>query len=258
VLDQAHPPPPPPHARDPLPAASRVLPVERLGALIEVLLCSGFPTQLLVSGALIAAGLSPLTAGGAWVPSFIVAMSLIDTVLVLALVSLFLRAHREPLREFLLGSRSPRREIGLGLALVPVALLLVVLVLAVILALAPHLHNVPVNPFEQMLQRPRDAAMFAVVVMLAGGVREEVQRAFIIRRSDQFLGGAVVGIVAYSAVFGLGHRDQGYAAAIATGALGAGWGVLYWVRGSVLAPMVSHAGFNLVQLLKYVTLAGRA
>ena len=141
----------------------------------------------------------------------------------------------------------------LGLALIPAAFVLVIAVLTVILAIRPSLHNVTVNPFERMLQTPRDAAIFAVVVMLAGGVREEVQRAFIVRRFDQYLGGAVVGIVVYSIIFGLGHIEQGYAAAIATGSLGAGWGCLYWRRQSIIAPIISHAGFNLLQLVKYVS-----
>jgi membrane protease YdiL (CAAX protease family) len=252
--------PPPADAEEPAPVpepAARVHPTERLGAFIEVLLCSGLPTQLLVFSALTGAGFSPRRSGGAWVPSFVVAMSLIDMVVVLSLIGLFLRAHGEGVRAFVVGPQRPWREAGLGLALVPAALLLVVLVLAILLAIAPALHNVPVNPFEQMLQTPFDAAIFALVVMLAGGVREEVQRAFIIRRFDRFLGGAVWGIVLYSVAFGLGHLDQGYAAAIATGVLGAAWGVLYWTRGSIIAPVVSHAGFNLAQLLKYVTLAGR-
>jgi len=126
-----------------------------------------------------------------------------------------------------------------------------------VLALKPELHNVTVNPFERMLGTPRDAAIFAFVVMFAGGVREEIQRGFIVRRFDQYLGGAVAGIVIYSAVFGLGHLHQGYAAAIAISCLGAAWGALYRARGSVIAPIVSHAGFNLAQLLKYVILAAR-
>ena len=84
----------------------------------------------------------------------------------------------------------------------------------------------PVNPFERMMQTPRDVAVFAFVVMFAGGVREEVQRGFIIRRFEQYLGGGLAGIVLYSIVFGLGHLEQGYAAAIATGTLGAVWGFL--------------------------------
>ena len=235
----------------------RVLPIERLGAFIEVLLCSGFPTQLLVFGALSGLGMEPRTAdGGLWAP-FIVAMSLADMALVLGLVCLFLRAHNETVREFVLGRRRPWREAVLGFALIPAAFALVIVVLGLVLAVAPRLHNVPVNPFERMLQTPRDAVIFAVVAMFAGGVREEVQRGFILRRFDQYLGGGVVGVVIYSLVFGLGHLEQGYAAAIATGALGAAWGCLYLARRSIVAPMISHAGFNLAQLLKYATLAAR-
>ncbi len=38
---------------------------------------------------------------------------------------------------------------------------------------------------------------------------------------------------------------------IATGLLGAFWGVIYLARRSIVAPMVSHAGFNLAQLVKH-------
>jgi uncharacterized protein len=245
---------PPPVSLPPV-TPGRILPVERLGAFIEVLLCSGLPTQLLLIGALSAVGMRPRLEDGGWSPAFVIVMSLLDMVLVLGLIFLFLRAHREPVIGFLLGPRRAGREAVLGLALVPVALVLVVLVLTAILATAPELHNVDVNPFERMLQTPRDLAVFAVVVMLAGGVREEVQRGFIIHRFDQYLGGGVLGIVLFSTVFGLGHVEQGYAAALATGVLGAAWGVVYLVRRSVVAPVVSHAGFNLAQLIRYAALS---
>jgi membrane protease YdiL (CAAX protease family) len=257
VLDPApeSPPYPPvdPAIAPPVERPPRTLPIERLGALIEVFLCSGLPTQLLVFQALVYFGISSRAPDGGWSPAFIVSMALIDMVLVLLLIWVFLRAHRETLWGFVVGPRRPLREVLLGLACIPAAFLLVVAVLAAILAIRPSLHNVAVNPFERMLQTPRDAAIFAVVVMLAGGVREEVQRAFIVRRFDQYLGGAVVGIVIYSIIFGLGHIEQGYAAAIATGTLGAAWGVIYWRRQSIIAPIISHAGFNLLQLVKYVS-----
>ena len=248
---------PPPSVEPARQSRHPILPIERFGAFIEVLLCSGVPTQLLVFGGLAGLGVPHQTADGGWSPTFVVAMSLIDMVLVVGLVLLFLRAHHEPVADFVRGPRRPLREIALGLLLIPGAVVVVVLVLTAVLAFKPELHNVPVNPFERMMQTPRDAAVFAFVVMFAGGVREEVQRGFIIRRFDQYLGGGLAGIVIYSVVFGLGHIEQGYAAAIATGTLGAVWGVLYWSRGSIIAPMVSHAGFNLAQLLKYVTLAWR-
>ena len=34
-----------------------------------------------------------------------------------------------------------------------------------------------------------DAAIFALVVMIAGGVREEIQRGFVLHRFEQYLGG---------------------------------------------------------------------
>ena len=254
MLDPAPEPPSVPLAPTPLVPVRRTLPVERLGALIEVFLCSGFPTQLLIFAALTHAGFSSNAADGGLAPTFIVVWALTDMVLVLGLVYVFLRAHREPLPQFVLGGRPPLREALLGAALIPAAFAVVVIVLALILAIRPSLHNVPVNPFERMLQTPRDAAIFAVVVMLAGGVREEVQRGFIIRRFDQYLGGGLLGIALYSVLFGLGHIEQGYAAAIATGTLGAVWGLIYRARGSIIAPIISHAGFNLAQLVKYVSL----
>ena len=44
---------------------------------------------------------------------------------------------------------------------------------------------------------------------------------------------------------------------IVTAALGAAWAPAIFARGSIVAPMVSHAGFNLGQLLKYLAFAVR-
>ena len=105
-----------------------------------------------------------------------------------------------------------------------------------------------------MLRNRRDAVMFGTVAIIAGGVREEIQRGFILHRFQQYLGGSVVGIVVYSVAFGLGHIDQGWDAAITVASLGAIWGTIYVIRRSVIAPMVSHAGFNLAQVIKFIAL----
>ena len=183
-------------------------------------------------------------------------MSLVDTAFVIGLVFFFLRAHRESAREMFLGRRPIVGEAIVGVLLVPALFLLLLLVLAMVLTFAPGLHNVERNPFEDMMQTRRDTLVFGVVVMVAGGLREEIQRAFILRRFEQYLGGGLVGIVVFSAMFGLGHIEQGIDAALATSLLGAAWGTVYLVRRSIVAPIVSHAGFNLAQLLKDVTLAG--
>ena len=66
------------------------------------------------------------------------------------------------------------------------------------------------------------------------------------------MGGAAVGVIVASVAFGYGHLLQGADAAIATGALGAFWGVIYLRRRSIGAPMVSHSGFNLLQILQFM------
>lgn len=228
--------------------------MQRLGALVEVLLCSGFPSQLFLIAVLTAFGMSFRTAEGQLSPAFIFTLSLLDAVIVVGLVIFFLLTHRESPRKVLLGRRRPGIEIVVGLALLPVVFLLVGLVLALILTYAPGLHNVARNPLEDMLQNRRDALIFGIVVMLAGGVREEVQRGFILHRFDRYLGGGLVGVFVFSILFGLGHIEQGIDAAIATAVLGAAWGSVYLARRSIVAPMVSHAGFNLVQLVNYVAL----
>jgi membrane protease YdiL (CAAX protease family) len=226
--------------------------VQRLGALVEVLLCSGFPTQLFLIAVLTGFGMPLRTAAGDLSPRFVFTISMLDAIFVVGLVAFFLKAHRESAHDVLIGARPVLREAFLGITLIPVIFLWVFVILAMILVLAPQLHNVPKNPLQDMLTNRQDALIFAIVVTIAGGVREEVQRGFILHRFSQYLGGGAVGLVAFSVVFGLGHIDQGIDATIATGLLGAAWGGVYLARRSIIAPMVSHAGFNLLQLVKYV------
>jgi hypothetical protein len=177
-------------------------------------------------------------------------------VLLVGLIVLFLRAHGERLRDVLLGARPLSREILLGVQLTFAALVVGVAVLAAVQALIPGLHNVVHNPLQDLIRGPRNAGIFAVVVVVAGGVREEIQRAFVLHRFKIWLGGGTVGIVLGSIAFGAGHLVQGYDAAIATGLLGVFWGIVYLRRGSVVAPMVSHSGFNLIELLQHLVLSG--
>ena len=233
-----------PAATPPLPPASgRALP-----ALIEVVLCSGFPTQLVLSALLTAAGFAALAPTGEPAFGYIVALTLLDVVVVLGLVATFLHARDESVRELVIGARSPKREAALGMLLTPPIVVAAVGGLLLIGWLAPGLRNVPDNPFGALLGTPGRALVFAFVVVLAGGMREELQRAFILRRFDQHLGGGWLGLVVFSIAFGLGHAIQGWDTVIVTGALGALWGALYLTRGSAVAAMVSHTGFNLTQI----------
>ena len=236
-------------APPPFPAVQAL---DRVAAAFEVLLCSGFPTQIVVMAGLHGLGMRPQTADGGLNAPFIFALTLLDTILVVSLVALFFRSHRESMRLELFGHRAAGREILLGLTLIPASFVLVVIVLVVLQLVAPSLHNVLKNPLGDLAKTRVDAAVFAFVVMVAGGVREEIQRGFVLRRFEQYLGGGVVGLVIFSALFGLGHIEQGRDISVATAALGAFWGAIYLARRSVLGPMIGHAGFNLAQVAKFI------
>ena len=223
----------------------------RLIAIAEILLCSSVPTQVLLQVLLVQAGVAPLTESGGFSLPFVVMMSLADTVLLILLMVVLTRAHGQSVSELWLGRRPPIREALLGLALVPSVFMLVVVLLSVTRLAAPVLHNVPTNPLEELARGGvANAAAFGLVAIFAGGVREELQRAFLLRRFEEHLGGPVVGVIVLSVAFGLGHAVQGWDAALTTGTLGAFWAVIYLRRRSSIAPLVSHAGFNSLEVLR--------
>lgn len=219
---------------------------------MQVLACSGIPTQLLLVQILAMFGVRPYVEGETLNVIWVFLISLADTVLLLTLIATLLVANGESIRGVFLGARPVSAEIPLGLVSVVPVLLMAAAVLLTAQYVAPWLHNVPENPLAGLLESPRDRWLFAIVALVAGGVREEVQRAFLLTRFEQHLGGARAGLVVTSVAFGLGHLLQGFDAALATGTLGFVWGAMYLWRRSSIAPIVSHAGFNSLEIARYL------
>jgi membrane protease YdiL (CAAX protease family) len=231
----------------PPPPSFRALP--RWLALLQAILVSGIPTQVVV--AVMLAGVIGMPFDPADLSlQFFATLSVVDTALVLVLISIFLTASGERPSAVFLGNRPWGREALRGLLLLPVVLLGVSLIVLAVRTLMPWMHNVERNPLENFMQSPLEAAAFLVVVVLAGGVREELQRAFILHRFEQRLGGATLGLLIFSGAFGLLHVDQGYDSAVGIGVLGLLWGTIFIRRRSVVAPMVNHASFNAAQVLQ--------
>jgi membrane protease YdiL (CAAX protease family) len=222
---------------------------DRARALAEVLLCSGYPTQIAVATVLRLAGWSPIRPNGRLSGQFLFTVSIIDAALLIALIVYFLARGGESPRAVLLGSRRPLREAGWGALTLPLTFGLVIAVSAIIRSFVPHLRNVPINPLEALVQTPGGLMMFIGVAVIAGGVREEVQRAFVLHRFDRYLGGPLVGVVVSSLFFGLGHTLQGSDAAIITGLLGVLWAAAYLWRRSAVGTIVNHSLFNTVELV---------
>lgn len=215
----------------------------------EVVLCSGYPTQLALTGAAMLAGLRPGTADGGLSLPFVAAISAADTVVLVTLMLVLLRRRGESPRRLFLGDRPQARDAGLGLLLTPAVLVFISTTVWLLRALIPALRTAPANPLEALAATLDGALVLAAVAVVAGGVREEMQRAFLLHRFRTDLGGPARGVVLSSIAFGLGHLLQGWDAVVVTGCLGAFWGLLYLVRGSITASVVSHGASNAAQVV---------
>lgn len=234
-----------------------MVPGTRWQSLLEVVLCSGFPTQLALGGLAVLIGLQPTTSGGGLSLGFVAALSAADTVLLLGLVLWFLRLRGESPRQLFLGARPVAAEVRLGLLLTPLVVVFMSGTIWFLRQLLPDLLTVPENPFAALAHSPAGAFALLLVAMVAGGLREEMQRAFLLHRFRADLGGAATGLLVTSAAFGIGHLVQGWDAVIVTASLGAFWGALFLARGSIVAAVTSHALANGAQVL-IAFLQGRA
>ena len=219
-------------------------------AIAQAIAICGVPTQLILLLVLwFTTDLVALDGSGLSMSLELMAtLTLLDTAAIALLIRVFLEFSGENSRDVFLGRRPVWGEMLRGLLLVPVVFAGVVAIVVGLRAVAPWLQTVTVSPIEQYMRDPLDAAVFVVVVVLGGGIREELQRAFILHRFEQSLGGIWGGLVVFSLLFGALHYDQGWDVAIAIGSLGVFWGLLYVKRRSAVMAMTNHAGFNAAQV----------
>jgi membrane protease YdiL (CAAX protease family) len=232
-------------------------------AVLQAFIVSGIPTQVVVFLVLwIGFGLEPFENVNSLNISFefIATLLLADTALIAILIRVFLILSGEDSRDVFLGRRKIGREIIGGLLILPLVFAAVTGIVLLFRVLAPWMHTVQENPLAQFMKTPFDAAIFLLVVVLAGGVREELQRGFILHRSAQIhfeipifgrklhIGGVRQGLVMFSLTFGLLHLDQGLDVSAALALLGFFWGLLYLRRRSVVMSMTNHACFNASQV----------
>jgi membrane protease YdiL (CAAX protease family) len=231
------------------PAAMPRQPPSAVVAITQIALCSGLPTQLILLFVLSAFGVQSPSTTRDWSLSYVAGVLVADSALVLGLIFLFLRWSAERPRDVFLGRRSVAWEWSLGIALVPMAFVVIAAINVIVQRYAPTLHQAQ-NPFQPLVQTPYGMVIFTSLSILAGGVREEMQRAFALHRFTQ-IGIPYAGLIVFSVIFGLGHIVQGWDAAIMTGSLGALWGYVYLRRGSIVAPAVCHGAFDAIQVIAF-------
>jgi membrane protease YdiL (CAAX protease family) len=239
-----------------VPAAQRgPLPLPKWFAILQAIAVCGIPTQILVASVLAFVAMSngsPILDGDGVSIQFFATVSLVDTAVVALLIRLFLALSGESSTKVFVGRRPVRGEILRGVALVPVAMIGVAAVVAGIRTIAPWTHTVEHNPLDAFMRTPLEAGIFMAVVILAGGVREELERAFVLHRFDKQLGFPRLGLAIFTLTFSALHLEQGLDAALAVGLLGLFWGLMYLKRRSAVLPMVNHAVFDAAQVLQVV------
>ena len=185
-----------------------------------------------------------------------------EATLSLFILTLFLKARGEDLARIGLGWGNFRKEAFLGLATVPILFGATSLV-GVFFHLALPQYVSTTNPLLELLRDEVDFLFFLTSSLYVGGFKEEVQRAFVLVRFERYLGfkiagfskencGITLGLILWSIFFGAGHYLQGgIDKAAGAGVLGLLFGILYVWRRSLIAPMISHAAFDITTLLLF-------
>jgi membrane protease YdiL (CAAX protease family) len=84
--------------------------------------------------------------------------------------------------------------------------------------------------------------------LVAGGLTEEVSRAFVLTRFERAFGrtGLFIALILSSVMFGVGHLYQGHAAAFSLGVSGAVFALVYLRRRSCWEAVFAHATFDMI------------
>jgi membrane protease YdiL (CAAX protease family) len=229
--------------------------VDRLQALLEVLLVAGLLSSAIAYLPFALGGVShEALVGKARIIAVFVFVEACITVFLLVLIS---RAHGERLSD--LGWRRDRwrADVFIGLLVVPLLFLMSALVSHLFRSFLPRYYTEQ-NLLLETIRSPLDLAFFVVSALFAGGIKEELQRAFVLVRFRRYLGGATVGLILWSAFFAYGHYLQGVQGSVIAGLFGFLFGLIYLVRRSLLAPIVAHSVYDTAALLGYWFLKGSA
>lgn len=239
----------------PPPSVPRKSWLDRIQALFEVLLMSGLVSGFLASFPLLAlvAGNSESLVGDAR----IIALSLLlESAFSLLILILILQLRGEPFSSLGLHLDRWKFQTALGLGLIPFLFFVNVVVAVVFKYYFPE-HYLEENPLSKSIRSPGELALFIFAALIAGAIKEELQRAFILNRFRDYLGGAVVGLVFWSLAFGAGHYVQGYQGIATTTLLGLLFGIVYLKTRSLIGPIVAHGTYNTIALLAYWFFAPR-
>jgi membrane protease YdiL (CAAX protease family) len=239
----------------PLPSEiSRKTWMDRLQAAIEVLLVSGLVSGLIASVPLLVVRIknTDLLARNA---NFLSGYLLLESALTFLILFALMKLHREPADSLGLRLRHWKPNFLIGLAVVPFLFLTNGVVAILFKSYLPKFYSEH-NPLLESIQTLPQLALFVFSALVAGGIKEEMQRAFILNRFRTYLGGAWIGLLLWSLVFGMGHYAQGVQGIVIASLYGLLFGLLYLLSGSLVAPITAHAVYDTMAILFFWFFSG--
>ena len=228
---------------------------KRLQAIFEVLLLAGIVSALL---AFTPFSMSRLASEQVYHNArLLTGYILLEAAITLIFLMVVLKSHRETLFDLGLIWSEWKPNLYVGVFLVPILFAVNELTGILFHIFFPQ-YVAAQNPLLDTIRTPTDLALFLVVSIFAGGIKEELQRAFVLGRFRTYLGGAKLGLVLWSLAFGLGHYAQGVQAIVSATLFGFLFGSIYLIRRNLIAPMVAHALYDISALLGFWFLKGPA
>ncbi len=220
--------------------------VDRLLAIFEVLLLSGLPSSSIALSLFHRKSVEFLIND----PKILSAFLLLEAGITFLLLTIVLKAHGETFVSLGLQWDRWKPNLLIGLALVPLLFLINTIVVFVFHVYLPK-YYLEQNPLTGIIHTPQQLALFIFSALVAGGIKEEFQRAFILCRFGRYLGGAGLGLVLWSIAFGAGHYVQGMQGIAIATIYGLVFGITYLVSRSLIAPIVAHGAYDTIALLAY-------
>jgi membrane protease YdiL (CAAX protease family) len=222
----------------------------RVQAVFEIIIVSGIVSSFFASLFFVSIfGRNRLSLLKTDIEVFVTYLMLESAITFLFLLML-MKARRETLPMLGLRREKWKTHVLLGIIAAPCLLVVSGAVIMVFQFFLPQ-YALEKNPLMEMINSPRHLALFIVTGIIGGGIKEELQRAFILNRFRHHLGGAGTGLVVWSLVFGAGHYAQGAQGVCAAAILGLIFGGLYLMRGNLVLPITAHAVYNTLVMLIY-------
>ena len=229
-----------------LPDKPRKTLIDRFLAFFEILLMSGLLSSSIATSIFPEGSFELLNKNAESVSYFL----LLETGITFLLLIILTNAHRETAFSLGLHFRQWKSNFLMGLVLVPFLFMVNTAVTLVFRRYFPD-YYIERNPLTEIIQTPYQLVLFIISAIIAGGIKEELQRAFILNRFSRYLGGAAVGLLLWSAAFGAQHYLQGWQGIIITTICGFTFGIAYLLSKSLIGPIVAHSIYDTLALLLY-------